>query len=267
MKNVHCTDSSTNYISNVVVSTENVSNAATSANSIYNTTILASDISIPNTPLLISTNSISNTAMFSSTNNTTLIVSDNSAHKDVISRTEKSFKVQMLEFLNKNCLDGISGIPLTKPYPCICNSCKFVNSLPLKQSAVYNLFFTSSDNLSDPNLYCDINSSNVQVADCTNSTTNGFNVNKSNTLSKFKKTINIDCPKKIWINELTSLIRKNENASKRHIVIDTNTSKKLNPMQNILNTVHKATQHIKSHFSFCNKCKKSKNGQSYSCKC
>lgn len=251
----------------MAVSTENVSNAATSPNSIYNTTILASDISIPNTPFLISTNSISNTAMFSSSNNNTLIVSDNSAHKDVISKTENIFRVQMLEFLNKNCLDGISGIPLTKPHPCICNSCMVVNSLPIKQSAVYNLFFTSSDNLSYPNLYCDINSSNVQVADCSISATNDCNVNKSNTLSKFKKTIITDSPKTIWINELTSLIRKNENTSKRYIIIDTNTTKKLNPMQNVLNKVHKATQHIKSHFSFCNKCKESKNGQSYSCKC
>jgi len=233
----------------VVVSTENFSNAATSANSIYNT------------PMLISTNSISNTAMLSSTNNNTLIVSDNSIHKEVISRTENIFRVQMLEFLNKNCLDGISGVPLTKPYPCICNCCTVVNSLPIKQSAVYNLFFTSNDNLSHPNLHFDMNSSNVQVTSCSISTTNYCNVKRSNTL------INTESPKDIWINELISLIIKNENTSERYTVTDMNASKKLKPMQNVLNKVHKATKHIKSHFPFCNKCKKSKYSQSYDCKC
>lgn len=243
------------------MSTENVANAATSANSIYNTSILMSHISIPNTPKLISANSISNTAMLSSTNNNTLIVSDNSSHKDVISRTENIFRVQMLEFLNKNCLDSISGVPLTKPYPCNCNCCTVVNSLPVKQSAVYNLFFTSNDNLSHPNLHCDMNSSNVQVTDSSISAKNYSNVNRSNTL------INIESPKDIWINELTSLIIKNENKSERYTVTDTNATKKFNPMQNVLNKVQKATKHIKSHFSFCNKCKKSKYSQSYSCKC
>jgi len=260
-KNVHCTDSSSNYTSKVIVSTENVANAATSANSIYNTSILMSHISIPNTPKLISANSISNTAMLSSTNNNTLIVSDNSSHKDVISRTENIFRVQMLEFLNKNCLDGISGVPLTKPYPCNCNCCTVVNSLPVKQSAVYNLFFTSNDNLSHPNLHCDMNSSNVQVTDSSIFAKNYSNVNRSNTL------INTESPKDIWINELTSLIIKNENTSERYTVTDTNATKKFNPMQNVINKVQKATKHIKSHFSFCNKCKKSKYSQSYSCKC
>jgi len=250
------------------VSTVNVSNAATSANSIYNTPMLTSNTSIPNTPILTSSNSISNTAMLSSKNNNALIVSDNSTHKDFISRTKNIFRVQMLEFLNKNCLDGISGIPLSKPYPCICNCCTVVNSLPIKKSAVYNLFFTSSEDLCLTNLNSDMNSPNVQVADYSISATNDCNVNKSNTLSKFKKILfNTDSPKNIWINELTSLIIKNENASERCIVTDKNASKKLNPMQNVINKVHKATQHIKSHFSLCNKCKKSKLSQSYSCKC
>lgn len=257
----------------MVVSTENVSNAATSANSIYNTPMLTSHISIPNTPMLISTNSISNTdmlsstnsisntAMLSSTNNNTLIVSDNSTDKEVISRTENIFRVRMLEFLYKNCLDGISGAPLTKPYPCTCNCCTVVNNLPIKQSAVYNLFFTSNDNLSDPNLHWDMNSSNVQVTGGSVSATNYCNVNRLNTL------INTESPKNIWINELTSLIIKNENTSERYTVTDTNASKKLNPVQNVLNKVDKATKHIKSHFSFCDKCKKSKYSQSHGCKC
>ncbi|XP_016664020.1 uncharacterized protein LOC100570902 isoform X2 [Acyrthosiphon pisum] len=263
MKNVHCTVSSTNYTSKVVVSTENVSNAATSVvcNSIYNTPMLTSHIGIPNTAMLSSTNSISNTAMLSSTNNNTLIVSDNSTHKDVISKTENIFRAQMLEFLNKNCLNDISGVPLTKPYPCICNCCTVVNRIPIKQSAVYNLFFASNDNLNHPNLHCDMNSSNMQVTDCSISATNYRNVNKSNTL------INTESPKNIWINELTSLIIKNENTYKRNTVTDANASKKLNPMQNVLNKVHKATKHIKSHFSLCYKCKKSKYSQSHGCKC
>ncbi|XP_022174184.1 uncharacterized protein LOC111036467 [Myzus persicae] len=265
---IHCTDLSTNDISKAPVLTKNDSNTAASANSIYNTPMHTSDISIPNTPILISTNSVSSTAKLSSTNHNTLIVSERSAHKNVISRTENSLRVQMFEFLNKNCQNSISGVPLTKPSPCTCNCCTVVNSLPTNQSAVYNLFFTSSNNLSYMNLQCDINSSNVPVADNSISATNYSNVDKSKKLYKLKKPlINTDSPKNIWINELTSLISKKENISKICLTTTTSDSKKLNPIKNVMKQVHKTTQHIKSHFSFCSKCKKSKYSRSDSCKC
>jgi len=302
--NVQCTDVSTNDISKAVMSTEIDYIAATSANSIYNTPMLTSDISITNTPILISTNSISNTNMFSFTNNNILNVSENSAHKDVISRTENTVRGQLLEFLNISCVNGISGIPLTKPTPCKCNCCTAVNSLPIEQTTVYNLFFSSTNNLSHINLYSDMNSSNLPVADSSIYTTN-YSENKSNIPHKFKTLINIDTPKNIWVNQLTSLIIKNENTSKIYLATNTNDSKKLNPMQNILNEihkdtqyiskiestsqiypatktndskklnpmqsvinkVHKTTQHIKSHFSLCKNCKKSKYSRSDSCKC
>lgn len=283
------------------MSTKDYSIAATSANSIYNTPMLTPDISITNTPILISTNSISNTNMLSFTNNNTLNVSD----KDIISKTENIFREKLLEFLNTNCVNGISGIPLTKPTPCKCNCCTTVKSLPLEKSAVYNLFFASSDNLSPKNLHNDMNFSNLPVAGGSIHATNYHSENKSNIPHKFKTQINIDTPKNIWVNELTSLVIKNENTSKIYLATNTNRSNNLNPMQNILNEihkdtqyigknestsqiypatktnyskkinpmqsvmnkVHKTTQHIKSHFSLCKNCKKSKYSRSDSCKC
>jgi len=295
--NDQCSDLSTNDISKAVISTENDSIAATSANSIYNTPLLTPDISITNTPILISTNSISNTNMFSFTNNNTLNVSENSAHKNIISKTENSFREKLLEFLNKNCVKGISGIPLTKPTPCKCNCCTTVKSLPLEKSAVYNLLFASSEQLIPKN---------VPVADSSIYATNYHSENKSNIPHKFKTQINIDTPKNIWVNELTSLIIKNENTSKIYLATNTNDSNKLNPMQNILNEIHKDTQYIsknestsqiypatktndskkinpvqsvmnkvhkttqqyiKSHFLLCKNCKKSRYSRSDSCKC
>ncbi|XP_060834968.1 uncharacterized protein LOC132917967 [Rhopalosiphum padi] len=288
-KNIPCTVPSIN--DKAVMSTESVSDAATSANSIYNTSFLASGtdisntslytstnsvynvpivtskISIPNTPTLISTNSISSTAMLSSANNNTIIVPEDSAHQ-VISRTENNFRKQIFELLNKNCIIGISKIPLTKPSSCICKYCTTVTSLSIKQSAAYNLLFPLNDNLNHNNSYCDLEISNVPDDIGSISATNDCYLNKLNIppYKCQKSLINTESPKNIWINQLTSLISKNDTSKKYHKTNKVNASVKLN-LQNVINNVHKATQQIKSHLSFCNKCKKSNLNKPGSCKC
>uniref|UniRef100_A0A2S2NF48 Uncharacterized protein n=1 Tax=Schizaphis graminum TaxID=13262 RepID=A0A2S2NF48_SCHGA len=291
-KNIPCTVPSTNDISKAVISTENVSNAATSANSIYNTSflasgtdvsntslytstnsiynipIVASKISTPNTPILFSTNSISSMSMLSSANNNTIIVPEDSAHQ-VISTTENNFRKQMFELLNKNCIIGISKIPLTKPSSCICKYCTTVTSLSIKQSAAYNLLFSLSDNLDHKNSYYDMEFSNVPDAIGSISATNDYYLEKSNIppYKCQKSLINTESPKNIWINQLTSLISKNDDTSKKyHKTNKVNASVKLN-LQNVIDNVHKATQKIKSHLSFCNKCKRSNLNKPGSCRC
>ncbi|XP_025207360.1 uncharacterized protein LOC112603143 [Melanaphis sacchari] len=288
-KNIHCTDPSTNDISKAIISTESVSNAATSANCIYNTLpltseigisntflhtstksisntpILTSKINIPNSSSLISTNSISNSTTVSSTNNNTIIVSENSAHQ-VISKTKNIFREQMFELLRINCFESISKIPLAKPSPCYCKHCINVTSLPIKQSTVYNFLFESSNDLNDNNSYHDVGSSNVPDVDHFISGTNDCYFNQSNKPNKYQKTlINVDPPKNSWVSELTSLIIKND--SKKYETNKINATKKSNPIKSVINKVQKATQHIKSHLSFCNKCKRSKLTKSDICKC
>ncbi|XP_026818761.1 uncharacterized protein LOC113557436 [Rhopalosiphum maidis] len=290
-KNIPCTVPSTNDISKAVMSTESVSNAATSANSIYNTSLLASGtdifntslytstnsvynipivtskISIPNTPILISTDSISSTAMFSSANNNTIIVPEDSVHQ-VISRTENNFRKQIFELLNKNCIVGISKIPLTKPSSCSCKYCTTVTSLSIKQSAAYNLLFALSDNLNHNKSYYNMEFSNVPDTIGSISATNDCYLNKSNIppYKCEKSLINTESPKNIWINQLTSLISKNDTSKKYHKTNKVNASVKLN-LQNVINNVHKATRQIKSHLSFCNKCKRSNLNKPGNCKC
>lgn len=239
------------------MSTESISNVATSTNNIYNTPFFASGTNISNT-LNTSTNSIYNTTMHLSKNNNTIIVSKNNTQQ-VISITKKNFREQMFEILNEKYFNSISEIPLTKPSLCTCKGCKFVTSLSIKQSAVYSLLFTSND----------MKSSSVPGVDSSISPKNDCNLNQSNTPCKYQKTLTFeDSSKNIWINHLTSLINKKDSSSKKyhHTTIKIDASKK-NSIQNVINKMHKVARHIKSNLPFCYKCKRSKLNKYDSCKC
>ncbi|CAH1721204.1 unnamed protein product [Aphis gossypii] len=257
--NFPCTDPFTNDISKAVMSTESVSNVATSTYNVYNTPFLAaSGTNISNT-LNTFTNSIYNTAIHSSKSSNTIIVPENSTQQ-VISITKKNFREQMFEILNEKCFNNISKILLTKPSLCTCKGCTFVTSLPIKQSAAYSLLFTSND----------LESSNVPDAGSSISPKNDCNSNQSNTPCRYQKTLTYeDSPKNIWINHLTSLINKKDSSSQNchHTTNKIDVSKKLNSVQNVINKVHKITRHISSNLPFCSKCKGPKLNKYNSCKC
>lgn len=241
------------------MSTESVSNVATSTNNIYNTPFLAaSETNISNT-LNTFTNSIYNTAIHSSKDSNTIIVPENSTQQ-VIPITKKNFREQMFEILKEKCFNSISEIPLTKPSLCTCKGCTYVTSLPIRQSAAYSLLFTSND--LESSIVPDAGSSISPKYDC--------NLNQSNTPCRYQKTLTYeDSPKNIWISHLTSLIYKKDSSSKNyhHTTNKIDASKKLNSVQNVINKVHKITQHIKSNLPFCNKCKGPKLNKYNSCKC
>lgn len=246
-KSVFCTDSTSNDNSRVIKFTKSASGVVTSVNSISNVSLLSS----------INNNTI--IPIHTSANSNTKIVSENKTRHIFSS----SNRVKLLEFLNKNYSNATSKIHLTKPPSCICKYCTISTSLPIKQSAAYNLLFKSSSKI----VHSDMYSSNLPVTDCISCATNDCHcTSKSNTT--YITQINSDSPKTIWINELVSLINKKEYTSEKSLANYKNNSKQLSSLPNIQNKVPKVTKNAKSYTLLCNKCKRSRLGSyANSCKC
>lgn len=171
-----------------------------------------------------------------------------------------SKKKDLLNLLKNCCFNGISKIPTSKPYPCSCKYCLYVSKLPKDQWAVNNLFISDSSNLTNCNSNVKPASSSMYVSDCLVCGNNDcYCVDNSNSEKKPKI---VETSKNAWIEDLVSLIKKNNML--KDLENNTNDSKSLKPIKN-----HEiVTEQIKSHLPLCEICKKSKNPNSMSiCKC
>lgn len=168
----------------------------------------------------------------------------------------------------------MSEIPTTKPHPCDCKYCVYASNLPRDKFAVNNLF--TSDKYSDLTndntnynrvptdmyeAYSDISISDSSVC-AKNDCSCVSNSNSKHSLGKNPRIV--ETSKNIWVNELISLIRKNELIKESEVGI--NNSKSLSCIEKVRNKICNVTKLIKT--PFCNICKRSKSQNSYSvCKC
>lgn len=167
----------------------------------------------------------------------------------------------LLKQLNK---DGMKKKPITKPPPCFCQHCVFVDNLPIGQYAVnyhFKPYTNSKSQYSCQNnklLYNDLYSSNKAVSDCSRCASKGiYTTNYCNCINQSEKSESF---KDIWIKELVALIKANDekyNASKKPSNNST-TSSSGSCMKAVLKKVNDAAEHIKTHLSECKICKKSK---------
>lgn len=158
-------------------------------------------------------------------------VSYKSPQKDMF---KPPIREQIFNLLKIQCLKGISEIPTVKPPPCICEYCKHVDNLTIEKSALYN---KCTKFINNKNLHTDMYSSDVAASDCS------------------------ETSKDVWINDLCSLIRKNDEL---HNVSVPNTGIS-NTLTSIKDVLNKVAEKIKPHLPFCNKCKKSKHIDSSIC--
>jgi hypothetical protein len=165
---------------------------------------------------------------------TPVTISDSVFNKNPQKDMFKSpIREQIFNLLKVQCLKGISEIPTVKPTPCICQYCKHVDNLTLEKSALYNKSMKFMNNI---NLNTDMYSSDV-AADSS------------------------ETSKDVWINDLCSLIRKNDELHNVSVP-GTNISSTLTSIKDIFN---KVAEKIKPHLPFCKKCKKSKHINSSIC--
>lgn len=114
-------------------------------------------------------------------------------------------------------------------------------------------------------------SSNATLPECyTCATSKGiyndcFCENKFNSKYKWKKSVNEETPKNIWLKDLVSLVRHNETKTfKTPAPKDNN-----DPihMKSVMNKVYKAAEKIKNQLPFCKTCNKSILTLSSKCEC
>lgn len=177
---------------------------------------------------------------------------------------------QVLNLLKNICLNGMAEIPISKPPACICKHCIYVDNLPIEQSAVshrstsYTNFQHNYHNYQSLN--SDVYSSSQIVSDCSVCaskgiyTTNDCSCVKLN--SNYNWEANTESSRSIWINDLTSLIRKNEDKFKIPEVKNKNSY-----VKTAINKVKKTAKQIKTHIALCKVCKNSKFSDKVSCKC
>lgn len=176
-------------------------------------------------------------------------------------------KVNLLDFLNKLYLNGIKNIPTTKPTPCICKYCIYVDNLPLEQSVVQNQFKSNDQfGLHYKGFHSKMYSSNFIVSNCFVCASNGiYTTNDCSCVCKSNSDYyreqmpsNVGISKYIWTNDLTDLMRKNEEKYKTNYN-NYKCSKSYKHVKNyIMNKVHKAAEHIKSRLPLCVICNRSK---------
>lgn len=198
-------------------------------------------------------------------------MSSKSDHKDnvqnYISETKNSVtlpeKVNLFDFLNTLYLNGIKDIPTTKPPPCICKYCIYVDNLPLEQSVVQNQFTSNNQfGLQDKILHSEMYSSNLIVSDCSICASKGiYTTNDCSCVYKSNSDCeqmpsNVGTSKDVWTNDLINLMRKNEKTYKTNY--NNNCSKKKSVKSYIMKKVHKAAEHIKSRLPLCVICDRSK---------
>lgn len=239
---VSCTSLTTNTISTTIISIPESISAQTplmcaSTKNISSIVVSTSSESIPSMPINNSITTTSNTKSVSSIPITTIVCDMpvsaplESVQKDML---ETSRREQILNLLQIHCLNSISEVPTTKPPSCICQYCKHVDNLPVGKSALNN---KCTQFINNKNLNTDMYSSDVAASDCS------------------------EPSKDIWVNELCSLIRKNDELHKVP-VSNTSTSKTMTSIQNV---IKKVTQKIKPLFPICNKCKIPKHSNSFVC--
>lgn len=165
-----------------------------------------------------------------------------------------SKKEKLFHLLKNCCLDGISKIPTSKPYPCSCKYCLYVSYLPKDQWAVNNLFTSDSSNLTYCNSKDKPTSSNMYVSEITVSDCLVCANNDCccvNNLNPEKKSKIVETSKNAWIEDLVSLIKNNE---------------MLKDLQSNSNDSKSVTELLKP--PLCEICKKSKDPNSLSvCDC
>lgn len=146
-----------------------------------------------------------------------------------------SLREQILNLLKVHCSNGISEVPTSKPPRCICQYCKHVDNLPMDKSAINNKFTQFKNN---ENLHTDMYSSDLAASDSE--------------------------AKDIWVNELSSLIRKNDESHK--VPVPTaSTSNTLTSIKSVISKVYKVAEKRKPYLSFCIICKKSQLAYSSTC--
>lgn len=179
--------------------------------------------------------------------------------------TVENKRSQLLELSSKLCLNGVSEILTTKPLRCICSYCTHVDNIPVHQSAVQQQFVSNynSDlkNTTPKNkiLRRDMYFSNI--TSCPICESKG-NTNNSSCVCQSPN-------KMIWIQDLKSLIKKNEmyEAPKTKNVSNYASTSFASIKGAVNKAVHKATERIISQLQFCNNCKKSTGSRKYDCKC
>lgn len=172
----------------------------------------------------------------------------------------------MFNLLKNSCLNGLSKIPISKPCPCTCKYCLRVSNLSKDQLGINNIFTSTNDfnsTICFPNykpIPDNIYDSEMSVSDCSVCIDNDFCCSHNLTLKQ--KTKIDETSKTAWVNDLVSLVKKNE--------MSTNCESSKNdptPLKHIKND-ESVTEQIKFHLPLCDICKKSKSPNSTSiCKC
>lgn len=183
--------------------------------------------------------------------------------------TENTFGLaksnKILDILKNICTDDMDKIPTSKPPACVCVHCISVDNLPIKHSAV-NQQLKSNTGFRDHSLNRDIYSSSRAVSDCSVCASKGIYV--TNDCSCVRLNSNSNCvantesSRNIWINNLTTLIRKND---KQFNV--TETKNKSSYVKTAISNIKETAQQIKAHIPFCKFCKKFKNSGNSGCMC
>lgn len=209
-------------------------------------------------------------------------VSENDTQKVDILNTENVLakRDQLLTLLKIHNINGISekNLPTSKPSKCKCPLCIEADSLLLNEFEINNQYVLNDDSSVHYNyqnnkaIHFDIYDSNFKVSDnsvcasegnCT--TDNCFCGNNSVSNCFPDKNLPItEIPKHIWVDDLRSLIKKNEetfitskNSSNSFLAPKRNTRRRRRIKNKLVNTT-------KQMFSaLCEFCKNSK----YSCKC
>lgn len=199
-------------------------------------------------------------------------MSSKSDHKDIVHNcileTKNNVtlpgKVNLLDFLNTLYVNGIKDIPITKPPPCVCKYCIYVDNLPLEHSVVQNQFTSNNQfDFQDKRLHSEMYSSNLLVSDCSICASKGiYTTNDCSCVYKSNSDYyseqmpsNVGTSKDVWTNDLTNLMRKNEKIYKTN---NNNYSKEKSVKSYIMKKVHKAAEHIKSRLPLCVVCNRSK---------
>ncbi|XP_050424247.1 hybrid signal transduction histidine kinase A-like isoform X2 [Adelges cooleyi] len=206
--------------------------------------------------------------------------------------TQTKAHLNLHDILKMDCMEGLLNRPKTKPVPCSCNYCVFVDNLPNNESLAmvvlnnnsYNKF-SNTQHLNLPsdhlNMFNNTFYNGANVPNCQNCASNsmfGMPNNCYCTISKVDLRVplqSIDRPaNRSWVDNLILLIKTNRevyNIPKENN-IDTIESETLESesevhITEIMNKVRDAAEKIKAYLPLCEYCGKSKLSYSSECDC